>query len=226
MKKTILLVFLLISPSVFALTFSNLDFESGSGDGNIVMTGGAGTGGSSALTSWNQYANSDPSTKTEQSLDQSVSGVYSARIEGNANNGIYQYGLSSVSGSYTLSAWVYVLSGNAGIALFQNGGSDGVWSSDSASLNTWEYLSITRTFDGLSNLKGPVLYTRSANSEFYIDGVWFNEGSTSTSPFRPESGFDPNRVPDTGSTALILCVALLGLAAGRLKGLHRTAHRL
>jgi hypothetical protein len=54
------------------------------------------------------------------------------------------------------------------------------------------------------SLGGPVLYGASNNADFYIDGVWFNAGAVSTSPFAPSTGFNPTPVPEPETWAMLL----------------------
>lgn len=210
---------LIVVPSSLALSnsdYMNMGFELGSGNGNSVSSSYR-ESKPSALTGWSQWANSNTAlgTTTEQSSTYSIDGSHSAHIIGDANNGLFQYINSPATGFHTLSAWVYVVKGSAHIALFENGGSSGNFSTASTSLNTWEFLTVTRNYT-TNSAKGPVLYTAENDSEFYIDGVYLNAGQASLSPHDP-SVFNPNGVPDSGTTALLLGTALLGIAAIRRK---------
>ena len=189
---------------------SNGNFESGS---TTPTSSGSGVSTFSSLTGWNQYSNTGPVTSTWAGAPV-VEGDHSARITGNTNDGLYQYN-GGYTGTYTLSAWVYALSGSAHLVLAWNSGSTTAIGSSSTLTGQWEYLSVTATMNG--SLGGPVLYGASNNADFYIDGVWINAGSTSSSPMDPGTGFNPNAVstdvPEPASAALLL--GGLGLLARR-----------
>jgi len=138
----VVVFFISTTSNAVPITLSNSSFESGLGDGNLVTTTGTGTSGNSAATDFWQWANSLPGVTTEQSSDVAVDGTYSAHIWGNLNNGIGQYH-SADAGTYTASAWFYAVEGSAKLALFDQTGTRGSWSSASTSLNRWEYLTVT-----------------------------------------------------------------------------------
>jgi hypothetical protein len=134
-----------------------------------------------------------------------IDGGASAHVTGGVNDGLYQYGFFA-PGLYTASAWFFVDSGSAHIGLFYNGGSNGAFGPATSTTGQWEYASATADLAG--GLMGPVIYGANANSDFYVDAFWLNAGETSTSPFAPSTGFDPNRaapeaVPEPGSLGLL-----------------------
>ncbi|MDQ2999979.1 MAG: PEP-CTERM sorting domain-containing protein [Fibrobacterota bacterium] len=152
-------------------------------------------------------------------------GNSSAHVSGGVGDGIYQYGAFS-PGFYTASAWFWLGSGSASIGLFYNGGSAGGMGPATTTTGQWEYLS--HSAELLGGAMGPTLYGGSAGSDFFVDAFWLNSGTTSTSPFDPTSGFNPNRgvetdypsgeanpeaVPEPGTFAL-MGLGLLGIAAG------------
>ncbi len=210
----VIVFFVYTTSNAVPITLTNNSFENGLGDGNLVTTTGSGTGGNSAATVFWQWANSLPGATTAHSPDVAVDGTYSAHIWGNLNNGIGQYH-SADAGIYTASAWFYAVEGAAKLALFDQGGSRGSWSNATASLNRWEYLTVT--FDLHHNVMGPVLYAAENNSEFYTDAVWVNQGTSSTSIWDPSTGFNPNNSVPEPSTLTLLGLGLAGIGFSRRK---------
>ena len=168
----------------------NGNFESGTT--SWVTTASFGGSGPSAFTVWSQYVNTLPSVSTEQFTSLVIDGQYSGRIQGGINDGIDQYN-NLGAGDYTLSAWVYVLSGSAYIGLAYGPIYDahGLSSNTDTTLNTWVYLQLTRNAPDENG--GPWIYAASDNSDFLVDCVWLNAGSVNLSPYAPQNGFpDPN----------------------------------
>jgi hypothetical protein len=196
----------------------NGNFESGSPD-NVVS--GVGNGGPSALTGWLQWgnANAGPVT-THWATSPLIEGDHVAHITGNEDDGLFQY--SNWTGTYTLSAWVYAVTGSAHLILAGNNGNALTTGSASTQTGQWQYLTITADMNGSQG--GPVLYGASNNADFYIDGVWFNAGSASTSPFAPSTGFNPNPVPEPETWAMLLVG--LGLVSLKLRSTKSTALHL
>ena len=192
----------------------NGNFESGSQ--SDVSSGNAQSAGS-ALTGWLQWGNSSPTTVTTSWANSPlIEGDHLAHITGNINDGLYQY-QSWSPGNYTLTAWVYAVTGSAHLILAGSNGSATTLGSASTQTGQWQYLTVTAYLDG--SVGGPVLYGASNNSNFYIDGVWFNAGAYSRSPFDPSTGFSPNAsVPEPETCALVLAgLGLMGASARRRK---------
>lgn len=184
---------------------NNEGFECGT---TSPTASGVSTGSASSLCNWYQWANSGPVVTTWQSMTNVVEGSASAHITGGDHDGLYQYGFFAPS-FYTASAWFYVNTGSAEIGLFDNGGSTGAFSNPTTTTGQWEYVSTTNNL--VSGSMGPVIYGSEAGSDFYVDAFWLNPGETSTSPYDPSTGFNPNlqgetdlpAVPEPGTFGLL-----------------------
>lgn len=192
----------------------NGNFEFGStGD----ATSGYAQSIDSALAYWNQWGNTVATTVTTNwASSPLIEGDHVAHITGNLDDGLYQYRFWD-PGNYSLSAWVYAVTGSAHLIIAGNSGSATILGSASTQTGQWQYLTVTAYMNG--SLGGPVLYGASNEADFYIDGVWFSAGSDSTSPFDPSTGFNPNAVPEPETYAMLLAgLGLVGFAARRRLG--------
>ena len=196
-----------------AALIGNEGFECGT---TAPTSSGTGSSTASSLCDWYQWANSGPVVTTWQSMSNVAEGSASAHIQGGLNDGLYQYGFLAPS-FYTASAWFFVNTGSAEIGLFDNGGTNGAFSGPTSTTGQWEYLTTTEKLKDGS--MGPVIYGAGAESDFYVDAFWLNAGKTSTSPFDPSTGFNPNQVsgndlpavPEPGTFGL-MGLGLLALA--------------
>jgi hypothetical protein len=154
-------------------------------------------GAPSAFDDFRQWSGSG-SVSTQLVTDPLAEGNYTGHVVGSSPDnelfvdGIYQYEVRSAE-TYTVSAWVHANTGSAYLGLAWDAGlSYTPFDScpKTATTGQWEYLQIKA--DVNNTLGGPYLYAASMNSDFYVEGMWLNQGNTTTSPFAPSTGFDPN----------------------------------
>lgn len=180
----------------------NGNFESGSGS----ITSGYQDAVFSALEHWGQWANTGPVT-SEWSGGSALDGSHAAHMQTQSYDGLVQF-FSGDAGSYTLAGWFKVTSGSARLGLAWNGGNDVLYSAPISAAADWQYLSITLNSPSADKFAA-VVYGATNGSDFYADGLWLNAGSTSNSPYSPDSGFSPSPVPEPA----IASTFMLGLAA-------------
>lgn len=199
------LAFLALPTLAFANVLSNAGFETpaaGLAAPNYA-TGNSGTGAisyvSSSAAGWFLYNNHASATSTE--LLASTAPTGSGNMLHLSTN--YQYsGMGqafSTLANATLSIDVYVLSGQAWLAAYTNGGSTLLASTTSSHTGQWETLSVTVT-GGNPNLF--ILYSAPGTAvDFYADNAWADLTPRPT-------------VPEPASL-LLLAVGLGGLARAR-----------
>lgn len=185
---------------------SNGNFEAGSG---TAVTSGLGVGATSALDSWLQYSNSASTTSSRVDAPL-IEGDHSAHVQsGGLHDGLYQY-LGLVGGSYTVSGWVYVLSGSVKLGVAWNSGFAAAYGTASTSTGQWEYLSTT-VLGVASSTGGALVYGGPSGGDYYVEGLWLNAGESNLSPFSPSNGFV---LPDATVGALPLPSGLALVLAG------------
>lgn len=205
--RTIATATLLIVAASRADVLVNEGFENGT---TALTASRFAVAAASSATGWNQWANSRPGVQTQLSTDHVLEGSYSAHILGNTNNGLFQYH-DYAPDNYTLSAWFWIESGSGHLGLFYDNGSNGTFGSSTSGTGAWEYLSVTNYL--ASGAGGGVVYTASQASNIYVDGLWMNGGTASTSPWDPSTGFNPNAGPGTVPEPATSALMAIGLAA-------------
>ena len=221
-----LLLLLFLPNNIFALPvvdqtgnlLINGNFEDGTTD--WVTTG---AGSQSAFAGFLQWTGSGQ-TATQLVTDPLIEGDYTGHILGTGTwplivDGIYQYAIRP-AGNYTVSTWIYVESGSAYMALAWDSGFSytDYFLEDPKTTSTgiWEYLELTAFLT--NSLGGPCVYANAIDTDFYVEGLWLNLGTTSTSPFAPSTGFNPNIAPiPEPSTMLLFSSGLIGLVGLRRK---------
>lgn len=192
--------------------------------GNLLQNGSMEGGNFSPVTSssgtsaagyWYQWRNSSTAPTTEMITEAEMQSWYGVNvIEGTAALKVKTYGSSdgpyTVDGfghsawtsaginnvPYTFSAWVYVISGGMYISAGSN--AYGYNNTYTTKVGQWEFLSVTRTGNRVDEL---LLYSSGA-SEFIVDSLWLNSGTSSLHPYQQV-------VPESQTIALLFLGILL-----------------
>ncbi len=166
----------------------NGSFESGSFDPVV------GHSVPSAATLWSQWSNSQTLLTTELISASEMSSEFGTDVvDGNAalritTNGESDGGFTfetyghpgwDTNAELTISAWVYVISGEMGLFLGANHPGNFTHTA-STTTNQWEYLELTRSAGQVN--EEPLLYSINGPAEFIVDAMWLNYGSTSANP--------------------------------------------
>ena len=120
-----------------------------------------------------------------------------------ANSGLYY--VTNVSGTYTFSVWVKLVSGNGSFALsYYSGSANAVTSTAELATGTWQQVSITFTGDGNVNSNVALIHsaTQSTAGTFEFWGAQLNPGTT-IEPYEPTTGSTVNTTA-TVTTPLVI----------------------
>lgn len=196
----------------------------GSQAGNLLNNGSvesgtfdpiSGHGVPSAADNWRQWSNSGTLLTSELISSSEMQSFYGTDVvDGNAalrlttngaGDGGFTFNFDHVPGwdpyaELTISAWVFVLSGEMALFLGANSPGNFTWSA-SSTVGQWEYLELTRSAGQLNN--EPLLYSINGAADFIVDAIWLNYGSTSTT-----TAISPVPVP---ATLLLLLTGLFSL---------------
>lgn len=167
---------------------ANGSFESGSFD-EVV-----GHSIASAADYWHQWSNSGGTLTTELITASEmmtthgtdvIDGEAALRIntEG-AGDGGFTFDTFGHPGwittnELTISAWVYVISGEMGLFLGANHPGNFTYTA-STTTGAWELLTLTRAAGQVN--EEPLLYSINGPAEFIVDAIWLNYGGTSANP--------------------------------------------
>ena len=145
----------------------------------------ANNGALAAATGWKQWINGGDELITEV-IDEkdlpidAVDGEHVIRITANGlNSGLFMYYLTGNPETVTYSAWIYVLEGQAGIAVGSN--AQGFEWAKTTKTKQWEFLEVT--VDGAKIPEEVLIYSQADGVvDLYADAAWVNYGEETTNP--------------------------------------------
>jgi len=172
---------------------SVFSFTRGNSPANMAVNGGfeegstewiVGSGDTSAFDQWKQFNNvrwDSTLIQTQQGSSPVYAGSFSAHILGGQADNIYQYDEREAA-TYTVSARIYAVTGSGFVGIAWNTGAVGTYT-ESTITGQWEYVEHVETVP--VGRGGPTAGTGDADSEVYIDCLWYNLGAVSSSPCAP-----------------------------------------
>ena len=203
--------------------------QTGNGLGNGSFEAGTttqitGNGGiNSAASLWRQWENGGNGAPTSQLISEAqmqsefgvdlVDGNHAVRVTTNGNwDGLFTFSYFGHPGwnlydAVTFSGWVYVISGSMQFAVGSN--QTGFTSTQVDASSSWQFVSVTSSA-GLLNDES-LLYSLNGPSEFIVDSVWLNNGTSSAHPLQMLS---TTEVPEP-HTLLLTGIGLLSLFTQR-----------
>jgi len=196
---------------------NNGSFETGSFD---PVTG---HGVQSAANLWNQWSNSGGTLTTELITNAEMNSFFGTGVvdadsafritTSGSGDGGYTFESFHTPGwdtgaALTLSAWVYVVSGE--MRLLNGSNSTGFVGSASTTTGQWEFLSVSVAAGLLNN--EPLLYSVNGAADFIVDSAWLNLGTSIEHPGAP--------VPEP-ATLLLFGIGILGIAGVTRKKLQK-----
>ncbi len=202
---------------------ANGSFEAGTTN---PITGNGGI--PSAAFTWRQWENGGNGAPTTELISEAemqaefglnlVDGDHAVRVTTYGDSdGLFTFNSYGHPGwnlydAVTFSGWVYVISGSMQFAVGSN--QDGFTSTAAQASASWQFVSVTSAA-GQRNDE-PLLYSLDGPSEFIVDSVWLNNGTSSTHPMQAVAA---TSVPEPHGLLLTAAgLLLLGGARRRAPG--------
>ena len=203
MKKKLLVVVATVIFILFFVTISNAALIDQTG--NLLNNGSFESGNTdpvsghdvwSAASYWGQWINDGSSLTSELITDSEMHTNFNTGvIDGDrafriSTDGQWSGGYTFESfhnpgwdtyAELTFSAWVYTISGKAG--LWNGSNDDGFKTTPSTTTGQWEFLSIT--IEGGRKNNEPLLYSVGGAANFIVDAAWLNYGPSIDNPSAP-----------------------------------------